>query len=184
MRALFKEPRARRASDFYPTRDPAVIPALDMSGALGDWPVEIWEPACGEGDMSCALEARGYRVTSTDLLDEYNYGLGGLDFLAFKRPIAPSIITNPPFGLADEFIAHARGALEIQFLALLLKVDFFSAASRLDGWEKDPPKWILPLTWRVDFTGYGSPPMNCMWVVWTPGQHEGTKTRPLRKPKL
>lgn len=183
MKALFPDARPRRKSDFYPTRDPRVVPALRPF--LVGWPSPIWEPAAGECHLTNSIcQDCGFEVVSTDL-EDYAEGnaLGGMDFLKFTKPLGPSIITNPPFGLADEFIAHARDALKVRYLALLLKVDFFSAARRLATFERDPPTWVLPLTWRVDFTGDGSPPMNCMWVVWTPSTTKDTIFRLLQKPK-
>jgi len=36
---------------------------------------QIWEPACGDGAISRVLEAAGYQVISTDLIDR-GYGQG------------------------------------------------------------------------------------------------------------
>lgn len=166
MKALFKEPRPRRKSDFYPTRDPHAVAVLNPL-TVG-WPQDVWEPAAGEGDLVRALEDIGLRVTATDLEDYDGGGLGGLDFLKFERPLAPAIITNPPFSLASEFIDHALGKLGVRYLALLLKSDFWCAASRLPLWAKYPPSLIAYMCWRVDFTGDGAAPMTTAWHIWTP----------------
>jgi hypothetical protein len=57
----------------------------------------IWEPACGDGAISKVLEAAGYTVISTDLVDR-GYGHGGHDFLKSETPLGRNIITNPPYG--------------------------------------------------------------------------------------
>lgn len=165
MKALFKDARPRRKSDFYPTLDPHVVPALSAL-AVG-WPLDVWEPAAGEGHMARALWNEGFEVVATDLEDYDFSGMGGLDFLAFDKPLAPSIITNPPFSLAAEFIEHAK-RLGVSHFAFLLKSDFWCAERRRALFERRPPTQIAFLAWKPDFTGEGAPPMTMAWHIWTP----------------
>jgi hypothetical protein len=69
----------------------------------------IWEPACGDGSISKELEAAGYAVHSTDLIDR-GYGTGGVDFLLDYRTSADNIVTNPPFKFAEEFVRLMNGS--------------------------------------------------------------------------
>ena len=92
----------RAPDDFYPTPPEgtwALLSAIRFKG-------NIWEPACGDGSISRVLEAAGYEVTSTDLVDR-GYGTSPVDFLLDYRTKADNIVTNPPFKLVDEF-ARAR----------------------------------------------------------------------------
>ena len=66
----------REEEDFYPTHPSITQMLLDREKLEGT----IWEPACGEGDMSEVLIKEGYDVLSTDLIDR-GYGEGGIDFL-------------------------------------------------------------------------------------------------------
>jgi hypothetical protein len=70
----------------------------------------LWECACGDGAISKILEAAGFEVVSTDLVDR-GYGRGGHDFLANNTMLADHIITNPPYGpvrgLSARFVEHA-----------------------------------------------------------------------------
>lgn len=159
--------RARHDADFYPTDPPTTRSILPY---LADFPNEVWEFACGEGDMGRVLEAAGYRVVGTDLHFR-GYGTQ-LDFLQTTKPLAKAAITNPPFNLADEIIEHARGFLGLEYLALILPLNFYSAKSRLRRYFEDPPTYVCPHTWRIDVTGAGRPTMNCMWVVWTPDENK------------
>jgi hypothetical protein len=59
----------------------------------------VWEPACGEGHIVHVLKARGYEVKATDITT-------GDDFLKSNEK-ADNIVTNPPYGLVNEFIEHA-----------------------------------------------------------------------------
>ena len=81
----------REVDDFYPTWPGATEALLRVETFDG----AIWEPACGEGDMSRVLEAAGYDVISTDLIDR-GYGEAPRDFLMEWTPRAPNIVTNPP----------------------------------------------------------------------------------------
>lgn len=74
----------------------------------------IWEPACGCGNISKVLQSHGYEVISSDLHDR-GFGFSGFDFLdSVKVPErCNTIITNPPYSLANEFILHAMDILPI-----------------------------------------------------------------------
>lgn len=88
----FRYPK-RTVYEFYPTPPEATRALLAVESFEGD----IWEPACGDGAISKVLEAAGYQVVSTDLIDR-GYGAGGHNFLKSDRPLAKNIITNPPYG--------------------------------------------------------------------------------------
>lgn len=88
----FRYPK-RAAFEFYPTPPEATRALLSVESFEGS----IWEPACGDGAISKVLEAAGYQVISTDLIDR-GYGAGGHNFLKSDRPLAKNIITNPPYG--------------------------------------------------------------------------------------
>jgi hypothetical protein len=160
----------REKDDFYPTPREAVDALLE-STVVGHLR-KVWEPACGDGAISKVLESRGIQVVSTDIVDR-GYGQGGVDFLETNHLFAPAIITNPPFKLAEQFIHHSL-ALGAETVAMLLKATFWNAASRLALYREHQPAVVLPLTWRLDFTGGGAPTMDCMWVVWGAGWTLGT----------
>lgn len=177
---------ARRAHDFYPT--PAecteALLAREASALHGcGW---VWEPACGDGAITRVLERWRFKVWSSDLIDR-GCGAGGHDFLqARAAPMdAKAIVTNPPFALAEQFIRHALGALQIEYMALLLKATYWHAASRYALWCDFPPQMLYPLTWRPDFDGRGAPTMDVMWCVWDAARAPimGTEIMPLPRPK-
>lgn len=62
----------REVDDYYATDPRAVTELL----GLESFSRNIWEPACGEGHISKTLEAAGYKVLSTDLIDR-GFGVGG-----------------------------------------------------------------------------------------------------------
>jgi hypothetical protein len=169
--------RERHPSDFYAT-------PKDISLALllnRNWqpPLHsiIWECAVGDGAMKEIQEEAGYRVIGTDIST-------GTDFLEQSDQMSPVIMTNPPFNLASEFIRKGH-ELKTEYMALLLKMTFWSAANRYDLFQQCKPVAVLPLTWRMDCTGQGRPTMECAWYVWRPthGTPLYTVFEPLKRPK-
>jgi hypothetical protein len=167
----------RRELDFYPTPPEATRALLSL---IQGWPANrIWEPCCGDGAIAKVLEAEGFTVIASDLADR-GYGEPGVDFFKTGFSKGEALITNPPFGRADDFIRHAD-RIGVQRMALLLKINFFSAAKRLNVWGTWRPRLVAPMTWRLDFTGAGSPHTDCMWVLWDRSDRL-TEYELLRKP--
>lgn len=160
----------RKEDDFYATPWEATQALVNTmkSRLLGR---RVWEPACGDGMMARVLEANGMTVYGEDLVDR-GYGHGGRDFLrATGVPMADIIITNPPFNLAEEFIRHALW-FQPKICAMLLKANYWNAFERQQLFEDHPPARVMPLSWRLDFTGGGRPTMDCIWILWDT-QHQG-----------
>lgn len=170
---------ARRKDDFYPT-PPEATHAL-MRACLPWIDDIVHEPACGDGAMASVIAQYVDDVIATDLVYR-GFGLGGMDYLK-RPPCADSIITNPPFKLAKAFIEHTL-AHDPKFFAVLLKATFWNAADRADLLERNPYKLAMPLSWRLDFTGGGSPTMDCVWFAWGSAIPDGLPPKPLRKPIL
>jgi hypothetical protein len=97
---------AERGADCYGT-PPVAVEALLRVEQL---PHRLWEPCCGHGNIVDVLRAHGHEVIGSDLID---YGrpdfFSRRDFLLeWKAPDGcECIITNPPFQLAEQFVAHA-----------------------------------------------------------------------------
>lgn len=181
----------RKPADLYPTPvdgTESVIPALQVIaeyaklsrplGRGGDQTkgARVWEPACGDGRMARVLEYHGFDVLATDIRETPGHGIGGIDFLKDAPRVmgwSPEddidlIVSNPPFSLAEQFI---RKALSITpNVAMLLKMQYWNAASRLPFFAEHRPAFVLPLTWRLAFLEKErgkSPLMDCAWVIWS-----------------
>ncbi len=157
--------KKRDPNDYTPTPEGitrAFIPVLKMIG----WPKSVWEPACGKLHMAKELRNAGFDVWASDLIDR---GVNAeiIDFLKAPSARRESIVTNPPFKLADEFIYHALDFLEVEHMALLLPAGFWHAAFRAALWHQHTPSMVMPITTRIDATGQGQPTMNVQWTVWT-----------------
>lgn len=130
-----------RKDDLYETPAAAVHTLLRHEATLGQ---RIWEPACGPGAVVSILRAHGKDVVATDLV---NYGCpdsqSGIDFLMeHKAPEGvQSIVTNPPFKLADEFVRH--GLSLVPTVVMLLRLAYLEGACRMDLHQKHLERvWI------------------------------------------
>ncbi|KKQ10207.1 MAG: hypothetical protein US20_C0002G0008 [Candidatus Pacebacteria bacterium GW2011_GWF1_36_5] len=129
----------------------------------------IWECACGDGVMAEIIQKYNKYVICTDLYD-YGYGEFGIDFLKTEKRLANTIITNPPFKLAEQFIIHAY-EIGINTMALLLKLSFLEGQKRKKLFSVLPPKEILVFSKRLTMTRNGEPSRNggmiaFAWYIW------------------
>lgn len=164
--------KKRHALDFYPTPREVTIALLNFLQIPPS--TKIWECACGQNHMVDVMREYGYEVIGTDIQE-------GVDFLTANLPEGVRwIITNPPFKVSEEFIK--RCVFHNVPFALLLKSQYWHAQKRSKLFNEHPPTFVLPLTWRPDFTGQGSSLMDMMWVVWTGNNMGFALYRPLDKP--
>ena len=133
-------------NDYYATEPKAVEILLEQEYFNN----RIWEPCCGEGHISKVLEAHGYNVRSTDLIDR-GYGAGGQDFL--NTPIVVwngDIITNPPYKYAKEFVEKALNVVAFGCkVAMLLRLTFLEGQSRRGLFRDTPPQTVYVSSSRL-----------------------------------
>jgi hypothetical protein len=161
---------ARPAMDFYPTPRRGITSLLEVEDFDGD----IWECACGDGAISKVLEVYQYTVISTDI-EPRGYGTQQ-DFLSLTLPdlLAPNIITNPPFTMAQEFAERAL-KLGCTKLALLCKLAFLEGVSRSAWLETTPLKAVYVFKRRLKFTRNGDENIKgggmiaFAWFIWERG---------------
>jgi hypothetical protein len=166
----------REKDDFYPTPPEGTEALLGVEKFTGP----IWEPACGDGAISDVLKANKYTVISTDLVDR-GYGNSQIDFLMEYQPLAPNIITNPPFKLAMEF---AERAIELTTgkVAMLARLAFLEGKARRELFESTPLARVhvfskrLTMLRRGDESLRGGGSMQAFaWFVWEHG-HKSAPT--------
>jgi hypothetical protein len=172
-------PHAQRGADMYET-PPVAVEALLRAEKL---PHVVWEPAAGRGAIVNVLRAAGHSVIASDLID---YGVaaiqGGRDFL--KETAAPAgcdtIITNPPFRIAQDFVEHALDL--VPSVILLLRLAFLESERRsgiLDGGKLARVhvfKNRLPMMHRSGWQGpRASSAIAFGWFIWSRA-HSGPAT--------
>ena len=117
--------RTRNDSDYYPT--PAAIVRLLLDHEEFSREHTILEPTVGEArSIERVLMERGYN--KIDCFDLTGSGDERRDFFDIGESYH-TIITNPPFALHGQFIAHAK-KIATHKMALLMPVNYLTGAGR------------------------------------------------------
>lgn len=191
-------------NQFYRTQRPGIVSLLQAESFDRD----VWECCCGDGAISRVLAEAGYDVLSTDLVDR---GFGDdrgphCDVLSYTKAPRRTVVTNPPFPLAAEMVRHLMG-IGVEEIALLLKVNYWNVAQRVELFRETQPALVYMATFRLDFSLDGprqkaprkkrgaetdadpkkkkknAPMMDVMWCIWRAG-HRGLPAMDLlEKPK-
>lgn len=170
--------KSRENRDHYPT--PHDVTEALITAWKPPEGVSVWEPAVGRGDITKPLQKAGYSTYGTDIFD-YGYNDETLDFLTCDFARTDCIVTNPPYAIANDFVKRCLD-LDVSYVALLLKAEFWHGKRRYNMFKNFAPSAILPLTWRPDFLGKGSPFLEVSWVIWDKNFIGETIYRPLLRP--
>jgi hypothetical protein len=172
---------AERGLDLYETPEPATRALLEVERFDGP----IWEPACGPGAIVRVLRETGYQVIASDIAA---YGCedaaAGVDFRALDR--APegvsTLLTNPPFMFANEFVRKAL--LLVPRVVMLLRLAFIEGQGRSDVLDGGRLARVhvfrnrLPMMHRNTWEGAEtSSAMAFAWFVWERDHRGPTELR-------
>ena len=167
-----------RAFDLYET-PPCATEALLRVERLPHW---VWEPASGRGAIVDVLRDRGHAVIASDIID-YGFPLHFVgDFL--KQTKAPTgvecILTNPPFRIGGEFVAHALDLCP--HVIMLARLAFVESECRAEILEQRGLARVhvfrnrLPMMHRDGWKGRrASSAVAYAWFVWN-RNHRGPTT--------
>lgn len=162
----------RESHDFYATD----IKSVEALLAHEHFAPKIWEPACGEGNISKTLIKHGYEVRESDIIDRM--GNEVKDFLFFNNETFDGdIITNPPYSKAKEFVEQSLKVIpDGNKVAMFLKITFLEGKARRALFQVAPPEKVLVFTERQicpknnDYSKYGNGSAMCFaWFIWTKG---------------
>lgn len=135
--------RGRVENDFYATDPQTTFDFLKEFIEENELVGDILEPACGQGHISKVLEFvyPDKNITSTDLIDR-GYGVGNIDFLThdFGRKF-DTIITNPPFKYAKEFIERGL-ELSNKYVIIFAKLQLLEGKQRKDMFKNTCLKYV------------------------------------------
>lgn len=136
------------------------------------------EPAANRGRMAKPLAEVFGRVRASDIHD-YGAGYPVQDYLFGTAPETDWTITNPPFRLAEQFIAKAHQSSR-DGVAMIVRSAFLEGVGRFNGlFGHNAPSLILQFSERVvmhkgKLSPKGSTATAYCWLVWVMGQ-EGTQ---------
>lgn len=162
----------RQNNDFYATDPNAVKKLLEVE----TFNKNIWENACGEGNISKVLKENNYNVYSTDLIDR-GYQDELVDFLNCDKKFNGDIITNPPYKHVTDFIIKSLDSIPFDNkVAMLLKLTHLEGKERYKRiYSIMPPKTIYVFSGRThcaknnEFDKYKSSAIAYAWFVWKKG---------------
>lgn len=144
--------------DYFPTPPFATRALCEFLQSIGEplGTLSCWEPACGEMHMARPLAECFASVRASDVQAYGPIPAGGaaghdlLDFAmlgAFEPPV-DWVITNPPFRLAEAFIATGLKVAR-RGVAMLVRSAFLEAEVRGPLWRETPPDFVLQFQGRV-----------------------------------
>lgn len=152
---------ARKALDEYETPEWVTESLLDMLNFRD----KVWEPACGAGKMVRVLRKYNYSVIASDIQEGRNF----LEYEEIPHGVR-SIVTNPPYKIQDEFIAHAFKLMQQVggMVCVLLRNEWDCASRRREMTESPYFFGKLTLTKRIRWIEGTkiSPRHNYSWFVW------------------
>ncbi len=165
----------RIKSDFY------ITPPEVVSNFLGSHQLQqgnMLEPCAGNGSFIKAIRQAGYdnHITSIEIFEQqYNNLLQYdnnevliTDFLEWEpNKKYKTIITNPPYSLAMEFLNKSfEIAEEGTEIIMLLRLAFLEGKKRYNFWQKHPVNKLYALSSRPSFTGKGTDATAYGFFVW------------------
>ncbi len=173
----------RAEHDFYATETKAVELLMDLEKFSNP----VWEPAVGLGHISNVLKSHGYTVRESDIIDRIGNEVldflsipsgGGQDDGSTENPYKwnGSIVTNPPYAYATEFVTKAMELVpDGQKVAMFLKLTFLESAKRRELFKKYPPIRVWVATKRLRCLPNGEDRGGALiaycWYVWEKGFH-------------
>lgn len=142
----------------------------------------VWEPACNRGYLAHGLKDYFKTVYASDIHD---YGWQDqeqvVDFLfpgsesdLFATDGIQWVISNPPFRLAEQFIARAMQVASVG-CAMLVRTSFLEGVGRYHGiFKNSPPNMIAQFSERVPmvkgrYDPKASTATSYTWMIWVHG---------------
>jgi predicted RNA methylase len=174
----------RVESDFYAT------PMSVIHNFLNHYKIKdgsILEPSAGNGNFIKALREKGYdnTITAIELRDEHESLVkSGADFSVISDFLEydatgmnfNTIIGNPPYGLAQEFLEKCfEIANKDTEIIMLLRTAFLESKKRYNFWQKHPVNGLYVLSQRPSFTGKGTDATSYSFFIWNNSEKQEIK---------
>ena len=115
----------RRTDDYY-VEPPWIVDArigVETFGAL------VYDPSCGAGNIPKRFLAHGIDAVGSDIRDR-GYGDTGIDWIQSINVYgATDIVSNPPYGIAQEWIEHSLTQVAGK-VAIITRLAFLESTKR------------------------------------------------------
>ena len=172
----------RQTEDFYATDPQALRDFLNVF-ELPD--KKIWEPAVGKGHLADVLKEFGHEVKCSDIVDRGYEGTELKNFLLANEKFEGSIVTNPPYKYAQDFVNKSLDSIaENHYVIMLLQLRFLESKGRRKFFDETPPEYVYVASSRIDCCKNGEPlkykgnsAVAYAWFVWRKGFYGEPKIR-------
>lgn len=178
--------RETRGDDFYASPYAALPPLLMAEGKR--LPRHLWEPAAGNGALVIPLRNRGFSVKATDLRDwgcpdcdgdaDFTSIIGEQHAHMMKSQYGDrfGIVTNPPFGIIEQFVE--RAVAMAPYVALLCRLAFLESEGRMKWFPRVGLRRVHVIGERLPMMhrhGYDGPKLSnagmCFgWFIFEPAK--------------
>jgi len=164
----------RVVNDYYREPEWVVHALADVESFTGT----TLDPACGSGTIPRVLTARDIPCDGSEKMHR-GFGLQGQDFFGYE-PRATNIVSNPPYGVIEDFITHALGCT-VRKVAILARLALLEGAARQPFLRSTPLARVWVSSRRVSMPPGDSQieakggTVAFAWFVWEHG-HEGAAT--------
>jgi hypothetical protein len=146
----------------------------------------VWDPSCGSGRIVQSARLHGIPALGTDIVRRSKYCSKAVDFFTIRHVARRSIVSNPPFAVAEAWVRHALGLVDRVDgkLALLLPSNWIQGNARSRWLSKTPLVRVYFICPRPSMPpGYlalsKAPPRNGTtdygWFVWDTGRKRRRK---------
>ena len=161
--------------DFYPTPIEVIHNFLEHY-RLKDG--VILEPCAGCGNFIQAIRDKGYKniIVANEIRQEEYQNLinSGADYISHKDFLTESlpvhevktIITNPPFSKAKEFILRCKELYPNAEIIMLLRTAFLESKARYEFWQQYPVNKLYILSSRPKFVNNKTDATSYAFFVW------------------
>ena len=172
----------REKNDYYAT-DPQAV--RDFISAWVDrdgnrFHQNIWEPACGEGNIAEVFRDLDHSVFASDLIcrgygEQFDFLSGSAADIGIST-WRGDIVTNPPYkgNLDTDFIRRSLELVEQgSYVIMLFKVQFLASKKRKLFFEQYPIRYVYIHSSRIKILKNnqpgGSNALDYAWYVWQKG---------------
>lgn len=162
--------------DFYETPEKVVAGLFEVDFFEGDIS-NMLEPSAGKGAIVKAVRKKkpDLKITAVEIQEDFASDLAetGAEFIigdflkSGPSPIYDTIVANPPYSQAENFIRHAFEFLSPSGkMAFLLRLPFLASVKRYDLFKELRPIEVNVLSQRPKFGGNNIDSCDYAWIVW------------------
>ena len=146
----------RKQHDNYPTPLSIVRELARRCMVPGE---PVWDPCAGDGRFADELRKVGCPVVSSEISM-------GKNFCDYRRTLAPTLVTNPPFKYIRLFIDHAFSVGATK-MVLVCPERLWACRKGREQFERHRPSRFANMDWREDYLQKGGSPDRALAVaVW------------------